>query len=155
MPEYIGHTAHDSIVVCAAELGLFGLFFWTMFLFPTVRAALIAGSESKVDEKDPGQGEEVYPAREAIDSTEVHRLGRLILLSLVGSLVAGWFLSRAFVMTFFLLGGMAEVVYEMGLKRRMLLPRLRLDRVGLYTGGFTISLVLLIYVTLRITNLTR
>lgn len=37
MPDYIGHTAHNSIVVCAAELGLCGLFFWSMFLFPTFR----------------------------------------------------------------------------------------------------------------------
>jgi hypothetical protein len=38
-------------------------------------------------------------------------------LSFTGFLVAGWFLSRTYVMTFFLLGGMVEVVYEMALQR--------------------------------------
>jgi len=33
LAEYIEHTAHNSIMVCAAETGLFGLFFWSMFLF--------------------------------------------------------------------------------------------------------------------------
>ena len=40
----------------------------------------------------------------------------------------GWFLSRAFVMTFFMLGGMVEVVYQMALDRGMIAPRLRLGR---------------------------
>ena len=30
--DYAGLTAHNSLVVCAAELGMFGLFFWGMFL---------------------------------------------------------------------------------------------------------------------------
>ena len=39
MAEHTQLTAHNSIVVCAAELGLFGLYFWSMFLFATVRDA--------------------------------------------------------------------------------------------------------------------
>jgi hypothetical protein len=50
----------------------------------------------------------------------------LLVLSLTGFLVAGWFLSRAYVMTFFLLGGMVEVVYEMALRRGMITSRLSL-----------------------------
>ena len=68
------------------------------------------------------------PARkiEEIDKAEVNRLGRLVVLSLTGFLVAGWFLSRAYVMTLFLLGGMAEVVFEMALEREMIASRLPL-----------------------------
>ena len=90
---------------------------------------------------------------EAIDKAEVNRLGRLLVLSLTGFLVAGWFLSRAYVMTFFLLGGMVEVVYEMALRRGMIAPRLSLARVLLFAGVLAISLVLLMYIMLRITNL--
>jgi hypothetical protein len=36
-----GLTAHNSLVICAAELGLFGLIFWCLFLLSSVRDALI------------------------------------------------------------------------------------------------------------------
>ena len=162
MPDFTDshHTAHNSVVVCAAELGMFGLFFWCLFLFPTLRDALMAASPNKISD-----GEEIPPEEapfplasrtiEAIDKTEVNRLGQLLVLSLTGFLVAGWFLSRAFVMTLFLLGGMVEVVYEMSLKRGMIAPRLRLARVLPYAGGFAVSLVLIMYIMLRVLNLTH
>jgi hypothetical protein len=56
-------------------------------------------------------------------------------------------------MTYFLLGGMVEVVYEMALQRGMIAPHLRLTRVLFYTGGLAISLVLTVYIMLRVTNL--
>jgi hypothetical protein len=153
-----GLTAHNSLVVCAAELGLFGLFFWSMFLYATARDALAVASPSKVSEPDPVMPVEVRSFHrtsktEAIDKTEINRLGRLLVLSFTGFLVAGWFLSRAYVMTFFLLGGMVEVVYEMALRRGMIAPRLRMARLIPYVGGFEISLVLLMYVLLRTVNL--
>jgi O-antigen ligase len=153
-----GLTAHNSLVVCAAELGLFGLFFWCLFLFPTMRDALAIASPAKVSEPDPAIPEEGLSSHrtskiEAIDKAEINRLGRLLVLSFTGFLVAGWFLSRAYVMTFFLLGGMVEVVYEMALRRGMIAPRLRMARLLPYVGGFEVSLVLLMYVLLRTVNL--
>jgi hypothetical protein len=156
--DYLGHTAHNSVAVCAAELGMFGLYFWSLFLFPTMRAALAIASPAKVSEGEPIVAEEgLFPQAtrkiEAVDKAEINSLGRLVVLSLIGFLVAGWFLSRAFVMTLFLLGGMAEVVYQMALQRGMIAPRLRLARALPYAGVFAISLVLLMYIMLRILNL--
>ena len=153
-----GHTAHNSVMVCAAELGMFGLYFWSLFLFPTIRDALAIASPAKVGEAEPIESEdEAFPlgARKAevVGKAEINRLGRLLVLSLTGFLVAGWFLSRAYVMTFFLLGGMVEVVYEMALRRGMIASRLSLARVLPYAGGVAVSLVLLMYIVLRITNL--
>jgi hypothetical protein len=48
---------------------------------------------------------------------------------------------------------MVEVIYEMALQRGMIAPRLRLARVLPYAGGLAISLILLMYIMLRITNL--
>jgi hypothetical protein len=158
LPDYLGQTAHNSVMVCAAELGLFGLYFWSLFLFSTVRDALAVASPAKVSEGEPivaekGPFPQVTRNTKEVDKAEINQMGRLLVLSLVGFLVAGWFLSRAFVMTFFLLGGMAEVVYEMALQRGMIAPRLRLARVLAYAGVLAISLILLMYIMLRTTNL--
>jgi hypothetical protein len=154
------HTAHNSVVVCAAELGIFGLYFWCLFLFSTLRDALAVASPDKVSE-----GEEIPPEEApfpqavktiaTVNKAEVNRLGQLLVLSLTGFLVTGWFLSRAYVMTLFLLGGMVEVVYEMALQRGMIAPRLRLARTLPYAGCFAASLVLVMYITLRVLNLTH
>jgi hypothetical protein len=155
-----GHTAHNSIVVCAAELGLFGLYFWSLFLFPTVRDALAIASPARVSEGEPiigaeGSVSEAPGKIEALDKAEFNRLGRLVVLSLTGFLVAGLFLSRAYVLTLFLLGGIAEAVYEMALRRGMIAPRLQLARVLLYTFGLAILLVIFMYVMVRVLNLVH
>jgi hypothetical protein len=139
---------------------MFGLYFWSFFLFPTFRDAVAVSSPGGLREAEPmvAAEEPLFPARkkrENIDDSEISHMGRLIFLSLIGFLVAGWFLSRAFVMTLFLLGGMAEVVYTLGLERNMVAPRLRLGRVIPYAGGLSFALVLTIYVMLRIANLTH
>ena len=153
-----GHTAHNCLVVCAAELGSFGLFFWSMFLFSTTRDALTIASPEKIGEGEFIVSEEETSPRwknkfEAIDKAEVNRMGRLLVLSLTGFFVTGWFLSRAFVLTLFLLGGMVEVVYEMALRRGMVAPRLSLGRTAKLSGVLAVALVLLMYVVLRIMNL--
>jgi hypothetical protein len=56
-------------------------------------------------------------------------------------------------MTFFLLGGMTEVVFEMALRRGMVAPRLALARVLPYAVVVMISAFLFIYLMLRIVNL--
>jgi hypothetical protein len=157
MPSYTGLTAHNSIVVCAAELGLFGLYFWSMFLLPTIRDALAIASPGKVSEARTAVIEErampyATSKIKALEKAEVIRLGRLTILSLTGFLAAGWFLSRAFVMTLFLLGGIAEVVYQMALERGMIGPRMRMRRVLLYAGGMTFALVLTMYIVVLTLN---
>jgi len=152
------HTAHNSLIICAAELGMFGLFFWSLFLYPTMKDALSIASPEKVSEAEPIPIEkELRPQSamkiETLDKAEVNRLGQLLVLSLTGFLVAGWFLSRAYVMTFFLLGGMVEVVYEMALRQGMVAPRQRMKLVLRNTAILAVSLILLMYILLRITNL--
>jgi hypothetical protein len=151
-------TAHNSVMVCAAELGMFGLFSWSLFLFPTARDALALASPSKVSEADIISDEKTHlshvaqkPAR--YDKAKVNQLGRCLVLSITGFVVTGWFLSRAYVMTFFLLGGMVEVAYEMALQKGMVAPRLRLTQMLPRAGGLALSLVLLVYIMLRFSNL--
>jgi hypothetical protein len=159
MPEYVGHTAHNSLVVCAAELGMFGLYFWSLFLFPTARDILVVSSPANVSEEiliEPEAKPFIYSmARsvESVDKEELCRLGRLVFLSLTGFVVAGWFLSRAFVVTLFLLGGIVEVTFQMALRRNMIGPRMPLLRVSWYSGVMAVLLILTMYIMLRTVNL--
>ena len=163
LPEYtdVHLTAHNSIVLCAAELGSLGLYFWCLFLLPTMRDALTVASPAKLTEGEPivleEEGPFPQPIRkvEPLDKSEVNRLGRLLVLSFIGYFVAAWFLSRAYVLTLFLMGGMAEVVFEMALQRGMIAPRLQLKRVLPYAGILAVSLLILMYVSVRFMNLTR
>jgi hypothetical protein len=159
MPEYIGHTAHNTIVVCAAELGLFGLYFWSMFVLPSIRDTLIVASPKKVNEiqaiiPEIEPGAAMYGVPRIPERNEINKFGRLVLLSFVGYMVAGWFLSRAYVMTLFLLGGMAEVVFEMARKRGMISTRPQMGWVLRYSVVLMMAMILTMYIVLRIVNLT-
>ncbi len=160
LPGYIGHTAHNSIIVCAVELGLLGFFFWTLFLFPTMRNAILIASPNKVTEaQDTESDEEPFSLRvwkgPALGKAEINHLGFCLLLSLIGFLAAGWFLSRALAITFFLLGGMTEVVYETAQRRGMTAPRPGLARVLFYSAGLMFGLLILVYLMLRVLNMSR
>jgi len=159
MAEHTQLTAHNSIVVCAAELGLFGLYFWSMFLLATVRDAVKVTASQEGEGTTARSAGTTVPMQQAaaapMSASETVRTGRLVLLSLTGFLLTGWFLSRAFVLTLFLLGGMVEAVYEMGFARGLLPPRLRLKQVLPKAGILAICLVLVMYVVVRLLNFAR
>ena len=157
MADHAGQTAHNSLVVCAAELGTLGLYFWSLFLFPTVRDTLEISTPTKVGEGVPIVVEanpfpDTTSKIETIDREQICSLGWLILLSLTGFLVAGWFLSRAFVVTLFLLGGIVEVVFQMALLRGMVAPRMPPARVMRNSAWLAIGLVITMYIMLRVVN---
>ena len=77
------------------------------------------------------------------------------MLSFTGFLVTGWFLSRAYVLTLFLLGGFTETLFDMARERGMVLSRLPLGRVLKYSGLMTVGMIVLMYILLRIVNLTH
>jgi hypothetical protein len=157
MADHAGQTAHNSLVVCAAELGAFGLYFWALFLFPTVRDTLEIATPTKVGAGVPIVVEanpfpDTTSKVETIDREQICSLGWLILLSLTGFLVAGWFLSRAFVVTLFLLGGIVEVVFQMALRQGMVAPRLPPARVMRNSAWLAVGLVITMYIMLRVVN---
>lgn len=159
MQEFTDLTAHNSVVVCATELGLIGLYFWALFVFSSGKSALTIASPDQLSEGQltvPVENE--FPSiqgrkSEEIDKAEIVRLGRLVVLSLTGFLVSGWFLSRAYAMTLFLIGGMAETLFEMALKRNMITIRPQYGRILVQTVGFTFALLIGVYLILRVLNL--
>lgn len=59
--EYYEITAHNTIIVCAAEVGLVGLFFWMLFIFPTIRDVFVASADPADEEQKKLQDEEKQP----------------------------------------------------------------------------------------------
>ena len=160
MADEAGQTAHNSILVCAAELGMFGLFFWSLFLLPTLKDTVTVATPGKVAEPTPPVVEQgLYPplskSAAIVDKATVNQLGQLMLVALTGFLVAALFLSRAYVLTLFLLGGMAEAVFQMALDRGMVAPRTGLLRIMAYAACAAISVVPLMYFMVLILNHAR
>ncbi len=231
--DYYEITAHNTIVVCSAEVGLIGFFWWMMFVLPSVRDA-IAGSRvpsastNKADayetdtpeplaressmpyDLDPDPGSVLYLAdlptsptspvlidrfdsianrpwfhedfrtREQADlhaldaaeseadlssvadesevneqeenAEEVRRLCRLMLLSISGFLAAGWFLSRAFVLSLFLLGGMISTVYRITTHYGAA-PPLSFARAARFSAFACAGALTFVYVLLRVASI--
>jgi hypothetical protein len=200
--EFFYITAHNTIIVCAAELGMYGLFWWVMFVLPTIRDSVVC-SASKIntttvedefsfdrafgvrrEEKraDLAWREPQYAAAEStagvmlaeesiakavatpvhlateaeddrLPQEEIQRISGLMLASIIGYFVAGWFLSRAYIMTLFIYGGMVQVIYRMALAQEMVPPRMKAHKVLQYSFVGAIGLILLVYVMLRVEHM--
>jgi hypothetical protein len=131
-----------------------------MFLLPTLRDAASIGLSKKIAERPVLASTDISyplgpPTPNVPDEAEIVKFARLLILSFTGFLVTGWFLSRAFVLTLFLLGGITEVVFEMARQRGMVAGRLPFGRVVKYSGWMMAGLVLLMWILLRVVNLTH
>jgi hypothetical protein len=205
--EYFFITAHNTVIVCAAELGMFGLFWWVMFVLPSVRDAYVSstGKTKKVirdvdqpmpyemafaPQSEPLAGLRWQPAGhpaengpDAIVATgassrmsleemeniplhlqdemdalelppeEIQRIAGLMLISLVGYFVAGWFLSRAYIMTLFIYGGMVQVIYQIALDRDLSPTRMKTWPIIKYSAMWSVGLILVVYIMLRIQHM--
>ena len=223
--DYYYITAHNTIVVCAAEIGMLGFFFWVLFTFSGMRDAFTVGNWGRKEEKakkdalkayvgpyamqreaqpslpelafagsgfaaqpahpmlleragaressvlirpgaalqSPGAAQLVMPggpaafgrAREPVTlpPEEIRRLAGLVLVSFVGLLTTGWFLSRAFAMVFFIYGGVSAVIFRMARERGMEVPRLPLGRAFKLSIAPTILLLMVVYIILRLDHL--
>ena len=119
-------TAHNSFVLCFAELGLVGYFFWTGLIVLVYR----------------GLGKVI--AEGAKDSEE-RELAILLRSAVVGFLTCAWFLSRTYQPTLYLLLGLATVTWYCWAKqagsRREYAQRGRLPWALPALGAMVISIV--------------
>ena len=192
--EYNPITAHNTIVVCAAELGFVGFFFWVLFVVSSIREGIILRTRplGKTASDDSSARFRYAPAAlqyrtagglapdtlmmsaDAARMTGAERgasLGRaapleeepagreteagirqmawVMVVCFAGFLVAGWFLSRAYVMWLFIYGGMTHVIYSMALERGIAPPPISLPRLMRTALIVAIGLLLLVYIILR------
>jgi len=89
--EFIGgdRAVHNAFVMCYAELGVFGYFFW----FTLILVAVIGLSQTK----------KYVAGDDRSDAKYLHRLSCWGLASFFGFLASAFFLSRAFVFPLFFL----------------------------------------------------
>ena len=155
--EYFYITAHNSVVVCAAELGMFGLFFWVFLVLSSLHSAYAVVSTTREPELPVPDAYSNLPQRkpEELTREQINQFGRLIILSLIGFLVAGWFLSRAYVMILFVYVALAEVVLQLAIERGMVSKRISLGRLLPIAGAIAVFLVSFVHAILRINNLFR
>lgn len=119
-------TAHNSFVLCFAELGLVGYFFWMaliILVYQGLNKAIVNGAAD----------------------TEEHKLAVLLRSSLIGFLTCAWFLSRTYQPTLFLLLGLATASWYVWAKtagndRKEAKARRRLNWMFLTLAGMVLSI---------------
>jgi hypothetical protein len=109
-------TAHNSFVLCAAELGMVGYFFWmAAIVFTFSELNMLTSSHvtpmADLDGAAPVSGE---PSLALLrNSADLLSWAKAVRLSLIGFLTAAWFLSRAFSMLLFLLAVIVAVLAQL------------------------------------------
>lgn len=202
-------TAHNSVVVCAAEIGLPGFICWTFMVLAAFRGITAVGSWKPEDE--PGEqpvqspalrsgarlqlrpmaaaamprGPTPYlqyarvpampaapegggspfagrmaraaasPAPDPATQLEIRSIARILVCSLTGFLVAGWFLSRAFSMWLFLYCGLSLALVRMAEEAGMKPRRDSFAFLARWSVLVSIALLLLVYAILRFRSLTE
>jgi hypothetical protein len=211
--DYNDITAHNTFVVCAAELGLVGAFCFVILTLITVRNVYVAAKDpeedardrqkkiDKLDARNPflhgvpglsgsgltpatiplgaqnhqfsgagmpfvlppeplaatggrpssrqfGFGEDDEEAREQ-ETSEIRRMAGLMVISFAGFLTAGWFLSRAYTMVYYVNAGMAAAIYKMALDRGIAPPPMPIRDAMKLTAKIVLGLLIVIYLSVR------
>jgi putative inorganic carbon (hco3(-)) transporter len=147
-----GQTAHNSFIVCLAELGLFGYLFWMALVVFTITGlnSLMARLGIAPDDGSPGPAQGQLPATEE-DESEIRRWAVGVRLSLAAFLVAAFFLSRAYALILFLSLGMAVVLSGIASKDEVVIEEPIWKRLGL-SAGIGVATIALVYCMIRVGN---
>jgi hypothetical protein len=174
-----GITAHNSVVICAAEIGVVGLFFWVLLLFTTIRGGILLGETGVVkktrseDEEsalppwmrlktqEPGAEEAQAPVPSAgtplsgfpaaeMTHGDIREMARILIVSLTGFLTAGWFLSRALSLWLFMYCGMMYAVLRMGAERGLVPEKDTPAFQARWTAIITCGLLIVVSLIVRV-----
>jgi len=143
-----GHTAHNSFVVCLAELGVVGYVFWVgllVFTFSGLNSLLASLKLASVESPETASDESADP-----ETADVERWARAIRISLAGFLAAAWFLSRAYVLPLYLILGMAVALLAMTSEEPEPISRKPVWRLAGLTAQLGFAAILLVYLAVRV-----
>jgi len=127
-------TAHNSLVLCFAETGLIGYFFW--FGLIVITFVQLHGLKN-------------LPGTEPIDA-QLRHWASTLQLSLIGFMTAAMFLSRTFIPMLYLLIGMALALTLIArhAERPVWLPSV--PRLGSFVLASEVASIVLIYIVVRL-----
>ncbi len=133
LTEHMHYTAHNSFLLCVSELGLTGYFFWLALLLTVVVGLRLV-------RRQPGDDPETDGLRS---------MAQAISIALYTFLATGWFLSRTYTVTLYILLGMGVATYLVARNRGRITdpgppaPWVRMTVIAL------VSSLALIYVMVR------
>jgi O-antigen ligase len=157
-------TAHNSFILCISELGLLGYLAWLALIVATLLGARWVLQHKQADETAMLESAEATPSQVEVPWFAVRRSAsrgsasveplaeftrciRLATFSLLGFLAAAWFLSRAYVLTLYLLLGIIHAL-TFTMKRRAgweePLPAFQMAKATLATGFVMITVIYII-----------
>lgn len=142
-------TAHNSIVLVLAEMGMVGLTLWLAFVgycFWMTRKILDWRPPS--GDAPPGAGG--FDPQLLGEWAEDRKITVALLLSLSGFMVAAFFLSRTYVVTLYLLGGLVVAHYSYMRSRYGVLPEFRLADNLLLWPAISMAVAVAMYILVRI-----
>jgi O-antigen ligase len=128
-----GLTAHNSFVLCFAELGTLGYLLWLSLIAATMWE--LSSMLDTLDADDP-------------DKQELIRCATAVRLSLIAYLATAWFLSRTYEMTLYVLLGMGVALVEMA--NRQIEPEIRIatGRLVRWSTVAALASIVFLYCTL-------
>lgn len=159
--EEFERTAHNSFVLCISEIGLVGYLCWLALIVAAIMGArwalqqeVQASATEETSVSAPGNIEfpwDVVEPPSADESlAEYYGCIKLFIHSLVGFLAAAWFLSRAYVLTLYLLLGLMTaltLLIQRVAQREDTLPVFSIVKTTAVTGFLLITVI---YVLLRL-----
>ncbi len=134
--EYFELTAHNSFVLCFAELGIFGYFFWLGLILTTVLGLQRLMRTPAVTPQDG----------------ELHAAVNGVRAALYSFLVTGWFLSRTYNVTLYVLLGLATALIFMR-QAKAPQPEPEAKRWIPLTLAFQVLSLVFIYAMIRLRSL--
>jgi hypothetical protein len=126
-------TAHNSVVLCFAELGFPAFCVWVSLILLTI---LDLNAIRKLPVQSP-------------EDEHLRRCARAIQLSLYGFLTAAWFLSRTYTLTLYLLIAMAAAVVSIARRSGKPLPLVSFPRLASMSMVAAMGLIVLVYMTIK------
>jgi O-antigen ligase len=145
-----GHTAHNSFVLCLAELGVIGYFFWltpVVFTFSQLHDLIHTRAEIPSETPEPLDGNSVIA-----DADSINRFAVMARLSLIGFLTTSWFLSRGYSATCWIVLGIAIATIRMGSPEESA-PSRPWAVLMRWSAAAEIASIAVVYVMVRISNL--
>jgi putative inorganic carbon (HCO3(-)) transporter len=127
-------TAHNSLVLCFAETGLVGCFFWIGLVVVTLLEL---------------HGLTKLPGTEPFDEM-ARQWAEGLQLALIGFLAAAFFLSRTFVPTLYLILGLSAAIATIARARQRSVPLPALPELGLRVLACEIAGIAVVYAIVKL-----